>query len=456
MPLMESTEPLQRCDYLLQDDSPHIVAARLTDLAQVNDQINRVNDHIREVYRIRSVFLHRVNQIRSLATTIPIEVLQLLQHQNYGPKFNLGSINTTHFAKSVIFALQHCSTYARTLNISLSLPHWCHTKVLDRLTKVFFSPEVKAKVIKLRLYKAPPQWLRLISQLRVLRSLTFDDHWHYRNNEDLPHYKEITLPPSLRSLYLRNLPMYGLAFLDQCPNLINCEYRPLHTHGSTSSSKPLVFEKLKWMVTPVQQGLQTMASVKNLQTPSVEILELEDRGFSKIIPDVIISFCCQLSSTLVSLTLNGYGFRLPLDSLKSLFRSLPHLQRFYTILWSEDNLLNAVQALTYDENSNRYIDCLPHLRKLSLGKYHDENMTKSPSRSYIEPILDLLRSRRSREGPIFCIEIAGYNLDSMSPGLTKEFKLTVEDYQIEVRNFKRRIKFSKDSADDSSQVLYIK
>ncbi|KAF7760049.1 hypothetical protein Agabi119p4_11744 [Agaricus bisporus var. burnettii] len=204
---MESTEPFQHCDYLLQDDSPHIVAARLMDLAQVNDQINRVNDHIREVYKIRSVFLHRSNQIRSPATTIPIEVLSAIFCHLVDPElmpdepttsspiclhqsFILSSVSShwrqaafatpelwtniqsrvhkhTHVAKSVISALQHCSTYARTLNISLSLPHWCHTKVLDRLTKSFFSPEVKAKVIKLRLYKAPPQWLRLISQLRV-------------------------------------------------------------------------------------------------------------------------------------------------------------------------------------------------------------------------------------------------------------------------------------------------
>ncbi|XP_006455945.1 hypothetical protein AGABI2DRAFT_121859 [Agaricus bisporus var. bisporus H97] len=474
---MESTEPLQQhCDYLLQEDSPFIVAERLTDLALVDDQINRLNDHIRDVHRTRSDFLYHSNQIHSPATTLPIEVLSAIfchlvdpelrpsepttsSHTHLRQSFILSSVSS-HWRQAalgtselwekieaevyehprlsghVISAIQHCASYAHTLNISLSLPYWHSSGLLDTFTSAFFSTEIIAKVRRLKVYRVPPQWLYLISQLHDLRSLTLERHFQSQPLEG-PEYrgKPITLPASLRSFYLRNVPTHGLPFLDQCQNLVKCEYRPeiefIAPPGLISFSKPLVFTQLIWLVIPAQNGLQTIDSVKHLQMPSLKYLEIENHGIGKISPHVIIRFCSQASATLVKLKLTGSAFRFSLDDSRSLFRLLPCLRRLYI-------------------DSNRDIDCLPQLRKLSMSQIRSFE-TSYPSPPYVHTIMDLLRSRRSREGPIFLIDISGYQLNAMDPELKEEFKSAVEGYQIEVRNSGERVEFLDYGTDDSQE-----
>lgn len=77
--------------------------------------------------------------------------------------------------------------------------------------------------------------------------------------------------------------------------------------------------------------------------------------------------------------------------------------------------------------------------------------TSYPSPPYVHTIMDLLRSRRSREGPIFLIDISGYQLNAMDPELKEEFKSSVEGYQIEVRNSGERVEFLDYGTDDSQE-----
>ncbi|KAF7760058.1 hypothetical protein Agabi119p4_11753 [Agaricus bisporus var. burnettii] len=470
---MESAKANPHCDYRPQDDYPYT----LTNLVQISEQVNSLNNHIRDLFKIRSNLLHRSNQLRSLASTLPPEILSNIFRKLVDPDFALGepsapfrlrqsftlSSVSTHWRNAalgtpqlwedmhcivpnnnqsvdnLISLLQHCSSCAHTLNILLSLPSFENDReVLHTLTQELFSSEIKEKVRSLTLCWPPAHWLSMIFRLPILRSL-FILGYVASDRDNFRLYTLATVPTSLRSLHVEDVPMFDTPILRLCQNVEFCKYRPGSPIVPVSYSEPLILGKLERLIMPAGHGLQTVTSAGNLLMPSLKHLELEHRGFHDLdfYPDIIIHFCRQVSKTLLGLTIRCSGPQWSVDALRLLFKSLPHLREFHAEGWIVAPI-NVIQALISYKDSNREIDCLPRLTTLSLHEEPNDGGSL-PSRSYFDLVLELLKCRRTNEGPLFHVDIAGRSLIGLGPELEEELKSVVENYQILVTNRKQKL-----------------
>lgn len=258
--------------------------------------------------------------------------------------------------------LRHYASHAKILNISISCPPQSNSANPDfhPITRALSSFDITQKVRALRLTYPPDELIQLISSFPLLKSLAITRStarldlqlqsiqltWVHLFCDA---FKSITLPSSIQVLHLCGMPPETImSLLRQCPNLIRSA-----NYLSGVMLRLNHFGKSFWPVYEVD-GPWSTSSVQNTQPPVIDSLELI--GLPHLRPSTrppvdVITFCHQLSATLVSLTLERLEWSFA--DLHHLFDfSMPNLQILKLKHWTA--LFNAMTALT--PNTDKHSD----------------------------------------------------------------------------------------------------
>lgn len=466
-----------------------------------------MTDSIHQSEEMESDLLHHPNQLHSPIYSIPPEITSLIFLQLYNSRRNikigatgweeapsgihrhaitLSSVSTqwrqiafattklwerlslqvgegANNANRVAALLLHYASHANYLYIRLSfVKHEPFSGFspgdISALAEALFSPEITQKVQTLSLYAPPSGWLPKLSSFPALTTLALADVTYHRypsklQLESLPlsrvflqgdRFELIILPPSVEVLHLEGTPsILNMALLYQCPNLVECKSISVGRRTFPFATN-LTLGRLKTLIWAFNEGFSKVESIQRLRMPAIESLHITSpRLYS---PETIIMLCHQLSTTLVSLTLDPFSHQHSLDdTLHQLFdSSLPNLQVLKLLQWLPIMILETLRILTpsEDEYRNKEINRLPNLRSLTI--ITQINSTCEHQYEFPRAVLDFLGRRRVGEIPRFHLDFKLHRalVTIWSPELRGELNRVVRGRQVDVEQQSIKIEWA--------------
>ncbi|KAF7785225.1 hypothetical protein Agabi119p4_1390 [Agaricus bisporus var. burnettii] len=428
-----------------------------TELAHIEKQLHQLNHHISNLFELRSALLHRSNQLTSPVYIVPHEVLSYILNQAHEMKWlrppphnrqsiiplqkaivlsavsrqwrqvafgtsklweNVECQGSRQLYKDSSMIIQHCATYATSLNISL----YTQGHMLDAaddpdvIITALSTSDVRRKLKSLKntCCELSPQWIQLLPSFLRLESLAiYGGNYPNIDLGSLPlswvslsgaTFESLTLPPSVQVLNLKDhSARLSIALLYNCPRLIKFTSQPGPYSKAIIPSSPLVLDTLKKLMWSPAQSFVEAASATKLEIPVIERLELSDSDKLQCAPFTVL--CHQISASLEHLTLKSFSlYNESSEFWQQFFKfPIPKLRKLSLVDWEHNVMTPAILALTPGEDEDGYRDrSLPNLEYLcinSLGFYDGPY-------SFDSKVLELVKRRRIGEDSPFHLDFS--------------------------------------------------
>lgn len=343
---------------------PSLLSSEQAGPAHPNNEISLLDSQVSQLDTLRHTLHHRFCQLHNQLSPIhvlPIELLSYIFEQvndsevhtcpdlydcrqcirralllgSVSTQFRYVALGTPELWKRVplelrrtdpetiskaLALLQHCITYAPSVNISVS-DSLDESKARSAIA-VLLTPETTRKIKAFQLYGsacASHLWVEklngsvfpMLDVLNINHNVTFDlETLKTVTRLKVSHRGRgppRTLPPSLLYLDVAHISERELvSFLYQCPNLVECMacLNPVGRDAITQFNKPLTLSHLKRLTLGPVDIIAQPSSAGKFQLPSLEFLHLDSPRKSAI--HGIIAFCGNLSTTLTTLIISTY------------------------------------------------------------------------------------------------------------------------------------------------------